>query len=82
MLRADNELLARVARLNQALVASALPLANHTLTPDQLRALGDELRAIGQEFLDRADPTWIDVPVDVVEDIEVLAIENPHRTVS
>lgn len=82
MLCADSEFLARVARLNQTLVACALPLANHMLTPDQLRALGDELHAVGQGFLDRVGLTYIDAPITVVEGMDVLAIESPHRTVS
>jgi hypothetical protein len=87
VLRADSELLARIARLNQALVACALPLANHTLTPKQLRALadeldavGDELHAVSRELRDRVGPTCIDAPIKFTDDVGVLAIENPQRT--
>lgn len=87
MLRADRELLARIARLNQALVACALPLANHTLTPRQLRALADELdavcdelHAVGRELRDRVGPTCVDASTEVTDDVGVLGTENPQRT--
>jgi hypothetical protein len=82
VLPGDREFLARVARLNAALVACALPLANHTLTSDQLRTLGDELHAVGQEFRARSDPTRIYTPVGVVDGVVVTTVENPHRTVA
>jgi hypothetical protein len=86
VLRADRELLARIARLNQALVACALPLANHTLAPKQLRALADELDTVGvelhavsKELRDRVGPTCVDAPIDVTEGAGVLAIVEPQR---
>lgn len=81
--RADREFLARVARTNQALAASALPLINDTLDDADSHLLGTELIAIGQEFLRRAHRA-LDTSecVDVIDGEMVPAIDSPQRIVS
>jgi hypothetical protein len=50
----DREFLARVAQLNRALAASALPLMNDDLDAAAGHRLGVELLAVGEEYLRRA----------------------------
>ncbi|WP_020663614.1 hypothetical protein [Amycolatopsis benzoatilytica] len=81
--RDDREFLARVARINQALAASALPLINNTLDDHDLHGLGAELIAIGEEFLQRAHRA-LDTgqSTDVIDGEIVATTDTPHRTMS
>jgi hypothetical protein len=81
--RGDREFLARVARVNQALAASALPLINNALGATDCHLLGTELIAIGQEFLCRAHPRLgIDSAVEVVDGVAVTIVDGQHRMLS
>ena len=48
--REERIFLARVARLNRALAASALPLVDGVLNAEEITHLGDELIELGEEF--------------------------------
>jgi len=81
--RRDREFLARVARVNQALAASALPLINNALGATDSHLLGTELIAIGQEFLRRAHPRRdIDAAVEVIDSGRVTIVDGQHRMLS
>ncbi|MBV9845816.1 MAG: hypothetical protein JOZ47_12170 [Kutzneria sp.] len=81
--RADREFLARVARTNQAMAASALPLINNTLDGADSHWLGTELIAIGQEFLRRAHRALdTSESVDVIDGEIVPNADSPQRIMS
>ncbi len=81
--RRDREFLVRVARMNQALAASALPLINNTLGAAESHLLGVELIAIGQEYLRRGHPLFdIDAGTDVIDVDTVSIVDGQRRLLS
>ncbi|MBB5157487.1 hypothetical protein BJ970_005021 [Saccharopolyspora phatthalungensis] len=79
--REDREFLARVARINQALAACALPLINGTLDATDSHWLGTELIAIGRKFVGRSHAQLgTDAAVDVVDGETVSSTDSPYRT--
>lgn len=53
MAEEDREFLARAARINKELAATALPLADGTLDEDHAGRIGAELVAVGRAYLGR-----------------------------
>lgn len=51
----DRKFLARISALNTILGKIAFPIIEGSITAEQQRKLGNELMAIGEEFLQRAD---------------------------
>jgi hypothetical protein len=79
--REDREFLARVARINQALAACALPLINGTLDANDSHWLGTELIEIGRKFVGRSHAQLgADAPVDVIDGETVSSTGSPYRT--